>query len=181
MAGQASPGRGVLSSLPMPIQTDYSRYLKSATMEGAIADLAAIVVNDRALRAFDETSSAAVIVNRKWSRKDILAHLCDSAGNNLQRIVRAQIPAHLTNGVLIGPGYAQDEWLRVQAIGERSWADVIELWLALNRHILHVIKHVSPGALQQPIVVGDDAQVTLEYIIVDYVGHQLHHLKQITG
>jgi hypothetical protein len=165
----------------MPITTHYSHYLATATVDGAVAELAAIISRDGALRAFDERSASAPAGAGKWSRKEILGHLSDSAGNNLQRIVRAQIPAHLTGGVLRGPGYAQDDWIRVQATSARSWAETIDLWLALNRHLLHVIKHVNTGALQQPIVVGDDEPVTLEHIIVDYVAHQLHHLKQITG
>jgi hypothetical protein len=164
----------------MPIQTDYSRHLGDASVDGAISTLAEIIANDGVLRAFNESAASAPTAPGKWSRKEILGHLCDSAGNNLQRIVRAQIPSHLTNGVLRGPGYAQNEWITVQAMSKRSWADVIELWLALNRHVLHVIKNVNRGALQQLIIVGDNPPETLEYIIVDYVAHQVHHLKQIT-
>jgi hypothetical protein len=165
----------------MPIQTDYSRHLSDASVDGAIAALSAMIADEGAVRRFDESAASTPRVAGKWSRKEILGHLCDSAGNNLQRIVRAQIPAHLTNGVLRGPGYAQDEWIRVNAWSALSWTQVIETWLAMNRHILHVIKKVDRGAMQTMIVVGENQPETLEYIIVDYVAHQLHHLKQITG
>ena len=163
----------------MPIETTYSRHLADASVEGAITALAAITANGAALRAFSESAASAPLADGKWSRKEILGHLCDSAGNNLQRIVRAQIPAHLTGGVLRGPGYAQEEWIRVQAFSKLTWTQVMETWVVLNRHLVHVISNVDRGALQTPIVVGDNAPETLEHIIVDYVAHQLHHLKQI--
>ena len=45
----------------------------------------------------------------KWSRKEILGHLIDSAVNNQARFVRAQLQDDL-----VFDGYDQDAWVRVQ-------------------------------------------------------------------
>lgn len=115
----------------------------------------------------------------KWSLQEILGHLIDSASNNLQRFVRAQISDHLIEGTLRLPGYAQDAWVQVQGYRDRPWDDLVDLWVALNRHILHVIKRIEPSRLATSCLIGDGAPVRLELVLVDYVGHVKHHLAQI--
>ena len=51
----------------------------------------------------------------KWSRKEIVGHLIDSASNNHQRFVRAQ-----DSDDLICPTYDQDAFVRVQRYAEIS-------------------------------------------------------------
>ena len=66
-----------------------------------------------------------------WSAKEELGHLLDSAANNHQRIVRAQLedtPAM--------PGYQQNDWVKVHGYQRREWMELIELWKALNRQLL---------------------------------------------
>jgi len=46
----------------------------------------------------------------RWSKKEILGHLIDSAGNNIQRVVRAQIAAPLEF-----PNYEQESWVSIQS------------------------------------------------------------------
>ena len=48
------------------------------------------------------------ISTEKWSKKEILGHLIDSAENNIQRFVRVQYE----NEPFIF--YEQDEWVRIQ-------------------------------------------------------------------
>ena len=46
----------------------------------------------------------------KWSPREIIGHLIDSASNNHQRFVRA-----LFQDDLVFPGYDQDAWVAAQA------------------------------------------------------------------
>lgn len=112
----------------------------------------------------------------KWSRKEILGHLVDSALNNLQRFVRAQ-------GVerLVFPGYEQDAWVARQAYRDRSWSDVRELWAALNRQVVHVMAAVPADRLGTECVIGDEKAASLDWWMTDYVRHLRHHLGQILG
>src|ERR1043165_5493757 len=104
----------------MPITTTYSRYLSDATIAGAIGAITATLADASRLREISDADAARRAAPGTWSRKEIVGHLIDSAGNNIQRFVRAQIPAHLTDGVLRLPAYAQSDWVRVEAYQSRS-------------------------------------------------------------
>ncbi len=109
-----------------------------------------------------------------WSRKQILGHLIDSAANNHQRFVRAQL-----DGDLIFPGYAQDGWVSVQAYQEESWESLVRLWSAYNRHLLHVASNIPANRLEASCTIGQNAPVTLAFLVVDYVRHLRHHLAPV--
>jgi hypothetical protein len=120
----------------------------------------------------------------KWSPKEIIGHLIDSASNNHGRFVRAQLQDDL-----IFDGYEQAEWVRVQGYQERNWADLVRLWKALNDHLAHVMESAGTEALTRPRgrhnldalawqPLSDGQPATLEYFIRDYVGHMKHHLRQ---
>lgn len=109
----------------------------------------------------------------KWSRKEILGHLIDSAANNHQRFVRLQ-----HEEVLVHPGYSGDDWVRTQNYGAREWRDLVEMWLAHNRHLAHVLRHADAQAAGH-IWKSPDGDVDLKFLIEDYLRHLRHHLEQI--
>ena len=162
------------------MNTPYSKRLSEPTLEGATSEFAhTLETAPMDLLELSDASANEPRAPGKWSRKETLGHLMDSALNNHQRFVRAQVPAHLENGVLRLPGYAQDDWVRVGAYRTRPWTDLVQLWSLLNRQVLHVIKHAEPSSLQTPCVIGGGDPITLEAVMIDYVGHLKHHLKQI--
>ncbi len=110
----------------------------------------------------------------KWSRKEVLGHLIDSAGNNHQRFVRA-----LLAGELSFPAYMQTDWVRVQGYDDEEWQRIVDLWAALNRHIAHLVSRIPADKLQTQCRIGDGAPVTLEALIADYIRHVEHHLEQL--
>ena len=110
----------------------------------------------------------------KWSRKEVLGHLIDSAANNHQRFVRAQLAADLAF-----PGYAQNDWVRAQGYAEEEWGLVVDTWCALNRHLAHVVGRIPADKLQTPCRIGESAPMTLEALVADYIRHVEHHLEQL--
>ena len=128
------------------------------------------------LRALDESQAGAPRAAGKWSAKQVIGHLLDSAFNNHQRFVRAQLGPSLAF-----PGYAQEVWVAASAYQERPWADLVTLWSEVNRHLAHVIGHIEPAALGTPCTIGQGAPVTLRFVAEDYVRHLHHHLAQITS
>ncbi len=107
----------------------------------------------------------------KWSAKEVIGHLIDSAVNNLGRIVRLQIEAGQSL-----PGYEQMAWVSLQHYAERDWSEVLALWFALNEHVAWTIRHVETGRLaNQGVVAGEP--LTLGLLIADYVAHMEHHLR----
>ncbi|HZL73306.1 MAG TPA: DinB family protein [Planctomycetota bacterium] len=110
----------------------------------------------------------------KWSRKQILGHLIDSASNNHQRFVRATIA-----GDLIFPPYEQDGWVGVQAYADEPWERIVRLWEEYNRHLLHLMGRIPASRLEALCIVEEKTPVTLEFLVRDYVRHLKHHLDQI--
>ena len=138
----------------------------------AAADRLAAILDEAPGRLAAVSSEAAG--PGRWSPKEILGHLIDSAGNNHQRFVRAQIFPSLDD-----PGYDQDNWVAVQNYAAESWPDLIQLWLLFNRHLLHVMRTVREDALDTPISIRGAAPVPLSDVMIDYVRHLEHHLEQI--
>ncbi|HEV7798110.1 MAG TPA: DinB family protein [Pyrinomonadaceae bacterium] len=123
----------------------------------------------------------------KWSPREILGHLIDSASNNHQRFVRAQFTDDL-----VFAGYEQEGWVRVQNYQGENWADLVQLWRLYNQHILHLISLVPEDTRMKlrykhnlhqlaSDSLKEDEPVTLDWFMRDYVEHLKKHLKQILG
>lgn len=110
----------------------------------------------------------------KWSKKEIIGHLIDSACNNQQKFVRTMQQPHLDF-----VGYRQDFWVALQKYNDANWSHIIDIWVAYNRQIAHIIKHVDPSVLSHTISIEGSEVFTLQFIMTDYVEHLKHHLRQV--
>jgi hypothetical protein len=137
------------------------------------------------LRAISDELAAMRSAPGKWSRKEILGHLIDSASNNHQRFIRARFQEDL-----IFPGYDQDEWVRAQRYAEAPWESLVTLWREFNLHLVRAIGAIPSDLRQMARTrhnlhrialhgVPEDQPTTLEYFMFDYVRHLEHHLGQI--
>ena len=120
----------------------------------------------------------------KWSPREIIGHLVDSASNNHQRFVRGQLQDDL-----VFPGYAQDDWVRIGRYHDAPWDELVALWRTFNLQIARVMEGTpeavrtrprarhSFDAIGVPLPPGEAA--TLEHVMSDYVVHLKHHLRQI--
>jgi hypothetical protein len=126
------------------------------------------------LLAIPEEKASEKAFADKWSLKEILGHLIDSAANNHQRIVRMQEVADL--GAFT---YTQQHWVNSQQYVSERWEDVVEFWYRYNAHLAHVIAHVDPASLNNVCDMGYAEPARLKFVIEDYVRHVQHHLDQI--
>jgi hypothetical protein len=112
----------------------------------------------------------------KWSNKEIIGHLCDSAQINLQRFVRC---TYEENFKLI---YEQDEWVAAQHYQEMNVADLLQLWRLLNLQIARVLESYPADRLQTRCDSSkkETGLHTVEWLAQDYLVHLQHHLNQIT-
>ena len=123
----------------------------------------------------------------KWSAKEIIGHLVDSASNNHQRFVRAR-----WRDDLVFPTYDQDGWVTAQRYDLADWRELLALWRSFNVQIARVMettpddvrlrehrRHNLDQVAWQAVPAGEPA--TLDYFMRDYVGHLHHHLRQIAA
>jgi hypothetical protein len=123
------------------------------------------------LRAISAAEASFKPAENKWSKKEVLGHLIDSAANNHQRFVRAQQVDEL-----IMPAYDQERWVNIQDYNSISWPDLIDLWRLYNLHLAHVIRRISADKLQVKCIIGNKEAVPLIVIIEQYITHLKHHL-----
>ncbi|CAH0997448.1 hypothetical protein EMA8858_03581 [Emticicia aquatica] len=126
------------------------------------------------LQQITEEEATIKPLPNKWSKKEVLGHLIDSACNNQQKFVRMMEKEHLDF-----VGYAQDFWVNEQHYTKTKWQELISFWYAYNTHIAHIIEHVNPDYLQNTITIEGTGLFTLEFIMQDYTEHLKHHLKAI--
>ena len=112
----------------------------------------------------------------KWTRKQIVSHLVDSASNNHQRFTRAAFA-----GQYKGEGYQQDKLMALQDPNALEWRTLVQLWSSYNAFLAHVIDRLPPAVAEAPCEIGGDIAGTLTYIVSDYVEHLKHHVNQATG
>ena len=113
----------------------------------------------------------------KWSKKEILGHLIDSAANNHQRFIRSQ---YEKEPFTIFP-YEQDHWVNIQKYNEVDTKYLVELWRLYNQHIHWIISNFPEEKLTMKCrsVDGRETAESVFLLIKDYVDHMDHHLEQI--
>ncbi len=151
---------------------------------GSILRETVIRATPRLLVISDESASAPHSPG-KWSPKQIVGHLIDSASNNHQRFVRAQFM-----DTLVFVGYEQDRWVAVQQYQTTPWHTLVDFWQQYNLHLARVInavpddiryrEHLTHNLDQVAFsTVPQGSPATLDYFMRDYVTHLTHHLRDI--
>ena len=125
------------------------------------------------LQVTEEESNTSIAYG-KWSRKQILGHLIDSATNNHHRFIRAQLRNHIEL-----PGYTQNDWIRLNGYEKKSWIDVVHLWETYNEHLVHILSLVPDDVLNNTISLDGKPAMTLQFVAEDYLRHLRHHLEQM--
>ncbi|MCA1026069.1 DinB family protein [Cytobacillus kochii] len=109
----------------------------------------------------------------KWSKKEILGHLCDSAINNIERFIKIQYEEQM----YVIQSYNQDHWVKVQNYQDRPLGEIVNLFQTLNKQILTIVKNVPSESLSKLCDIGNNQHKTLEWLIQDYLSHMEHHIR----
>jgi DinB superfamily len=124
------------------------------------------------LYAIDEALFSHKPFPDKWSKKEIIGHLIDSAANNHQRFVRVQFEDQPKIK------YDQDKWNAHGYYQSMDGKKVIDFWVAYNLHLAELI-NLIPAVMMDRICIMGENSYTLGFIIEDYVAHMQHHLNQV--
>jgi hypothetical protein len=124
------------------------------------------------LTEISEENMSAKPLPTKWSKKEIIGHLIDSATNNHQRFVRGQFET------IPEIRYDQNKWNEYSFHQQIDSKQIILFWAIYNKQLIEIINRIPTENLKRQIKVGENL-LTLEFLIADYVEHLEHHLKQV--
>ena len=115
------------------------------------------------------------------SIRQILGHMVDSATNNTHRLIHM----HYQKSPVNYPDYANlgnnERWIAIQNYQEEEWDELVRLWAAVNRHMVHLIRQVDESKLNQYWISALKERVTLKEMISDYPRHFKLHLNEISA
>src|SRR5579859_4016656 len=124
------------------------------------------VIDQAAHKMFDisESDSELRPAPGKWSKKEIIGHLIDSASNNHQRFVRVQ-----ENKSISLPGYTQDFWVSRQAYQSEPWKTLVALWTTYNTHLAQLISKIASDNHGNLCNIQSGQPVKIKWLVEDYV------------
>jgi len=145
-------------------------------IDEAIDKLARIIIEypDR-FQSISEAKFSFRPSPRKWSKKEILGHLIDSATNNHQRFIRIQFEEKPEIY------YDQDMWVYHNHYNDIPSKQLIHFWALYNLQLIEIMKRIPAENLLKECKMRDGRYLTLDYLVNDYVVHLQHHLDQIFG
>ena len=143
-------------------------------MELIVKDLEAVIRPYLpALKSLDEFQLTHKASPSKWSKKEVIGHLIDSAQCNIRRFVVTQ---YEENPTII---YNQEKWVTITGYQYWSSNDLIDLWYLLNRQICEILNNTSSEIAQRQC--RTEELHTIEWLAQDYIKHLKHHLHQVLG
>lgn len=146
-------------------------------MQKTITELRSILQEyERKIAAIPDHEFSAKPLPHKWSKKEVLGHLIDSAQNNLRRFICAQYestPPKIT--------YEQNFWVSANAYQSAAKEDVISLWKLMNQRIGDVLWTMPSQYHANNCDTGKGSTQlhSIAWLAEDYVKHMKHHLNQI--
>ena len=123
------------------------------------------------LKLLTEDGSSIKPSPNKWSKKEVIGHLVDSAQNNIRRFIVAQYD---NNPLIV---YRQDNWVSINNYQSYQLEDLVQLWYLLNKQICSILSNTSQDILQRTC--QTESLHTIEWLAKDYIKHMKHHLHQV--
>ena len=128
------------------------------------------------ISAISEQEFSTKPLPNKWSKKEVLGHLIDSAQNNLRRFVCGQYESTPPKIV-----YDQDYWVKANNYQQSESQEVVAMWKLINNQIATILETMPASSYPKECDTGKNSVSlhSLEWLADDYVKHLKHHLNQI--
>jgi hypothetical protein len=130
----------------------------------------------------DDAIATIKLAEDKWSLKEIIGHLIDSASNNHQRFVRLQ-----SGDLQDFPPYDAEVWIKVQKYNGMDWGLLVSLWYNLNFLLLNIIENTDEKAYGNVWIRNGDG-ISFMQLVPDYfkhmelhIGHFKNRLNEVHG
>jgi hypothetical protein len=118
------------------------------------------------VHVYSEAYAKQSLKRRPWTRKEGFGHLIDCATTHQQWLARA-----LTEPKLFAAAYPADEWVPAQQYDDFSWQDLVDLWVSLNRLLVHVLMRIPEDKLGMACRIGIAEPIPLSELIARYIEH----------
>ena len=141
-------------------------------MHATAATLQTIIIEAKPLlMKIDDQDASFKPGPLKWSKKELMGHLIDSAQNNIRRFITAQ---YEDKPRIV---YNQDKWVEINNWQQCQLSFLIELWFLLNQQICSILENISDETSQREAM-SEDLH-SIQWLAVDYIKHLKHHLHQV--
>ncbi len=124
-----------------------------------------------ALRSLKEPAISIKPSPVKWSKKEIMGHLIDSAQSNIRRFVIAQ---YEDTPFIV---YDQDKWVSIMGYQQWDYSQLIGLWYLQNKQICRILENTMEEMAQRNC--QTQQLHTIEWLAIDYIKHLRHHVHQV--
>lgn len=146
-------------------------------MNDTITELRSLIETyHRRFLEVEEDALSAKPRPEKWSRKEVIGHLVDSAHNNLRRFICGQYEDS-ANAIVYDPDF------RVKANDYENLEStrLIHLWKLVNEQICRVLAAMPEKAYTRTCNTGFNGEQLheLRWLANDYIKHLKHHLNQV--
>jgi len=138
----------------------------ASSLAKLIVSLETLIGSEQLLDAGDEEFGSKRLKRISWSRKEALGHLIDYAIVHHTWVARA-----LTEPKVSATGYPDDSWVSAQQYNSYPWLELVNLWVTLNRLILHVWHRIPEGRTHILCRIGIEDAVPLSALLEKYVQH----------
>ena len=154
----------------MTPQTPYTTDLNDREPLGALRDSTARI--GELARGWSPADFERSYAPGKWSARQILVHL---AQTELALGTRARHA--LTTPNYAAQSFNQDEWMAREAgLDGRAALDAFVALAAMNQRLF---ASLSPGDRETTLTHPEYGSLTVDWIVHQMAGHQIHHLKQL--
>jgi hypothetical protein len=167
-----TPGRQVALLLFLAHCFLLPAYSDICSMQPTAATLQTIITEAKTeLSKLEEQDASFKPTPSKWSKKELIGHLIDSAQNNIRRFITAQYEDKPT---II---YNQDKWVELNGWQYFPLTYLVDLWYLLNQQICNILDNVDEESSKREA--RSEALHSIQWLAEDYLKHLKHHLHQV--
>ena len=154
----------------MPLQTPYSNDLAGHEPIAALRETAARIA--AIAGGWSSADFERSYAPGKWSARQVLIHL---AQTELALGTRARMALSTPN--YTAQAFDQDQWLaRDATLSGRAALDAFAALAAMN---LAMFEALTPADRERTLSHPEYGALTVEWILQQMAGHQIHHLRQL--